>query len=190
MRLLSSPLLIAVCAVSFSHLGLAQTSDSVYTLTGQSYAFAVTVPVGWKLEPGHGTWSGTRAIVFPAAAPKSSTMWGNPDAWITVGISSKQSEGTSTLRNLLAFYAKVDSQQAKSASDLPGLVTQDGKTAILQRKVGHGSFGAIAFVEDQTTIAVFELNRFDNQQFEGAYPKFEQLIRSYRTIPSTNESAK
>jgi len=190
MRSSSISFLLAACAVLFSHSGQAQMTDSAVTLSGDSYAFAITVPTGWVLESGHGTWVGTRAILFPQATSKSPTMWGKPDAWITIGIASKQSEGNLTLKNLMTFYAKVDSQEARGVSDLPNLVTKDGKKALLKHKAGSHSFGAIALIEDQSIVTVFELRRFDEQHFNEAFPKFKQVVESYSSVLVTNKSGK
>jgi len=188
MRISSIALFIFALLLTYS--GRAQTTDSTVTLSGDTYAFALNVQAGWALESGHGTWSGIRAIMFPRAVSKSPTMWGNPDAWITIGIASKQSEGNLTLKNLVTFYARVDSQESKAVSDLQNLVTKDGKKAILKQRTGSDSFGALAFIEDQSIVAVFELRRFDQQQFKDAFPTFRQLVQSYRSLPVANMPAK
>jgi hypothetical protein len=117
-------------------------------------------------------------------------QWGSPDAWITIGISSKRAEGNQTLKNLVAFFAKVDSNEALTASDQPNLFTKDKKSVITKRKVGTRHYGARAYVDDQTIVAAFELRRFDEQAFNQAFPTFKQIIKSYRSVAVDKKAAK
>jgi hypothetical protein len=65
----------------FSSLLCAQSkesniSDSTVVLSAEDYAFAITVPGGWTLELGHGTWSGTKAILYPRGVSKPPNAMG------------------------------------------------------------------------------------------------------------------
>ena len=183
-------LFVLLSSVVYPQSKQSHTPDSSVVLNGEDYAFAITVPGGWMLEPGQGTWSGTKAILHPQGVPRARIMWGSPDAWITVGIASKRAAANQTLKNLLAHYARVDSQEARSVSDLPNLVTKDKKTALLEKKVDSQSYWAIAFIEDETIFAVFELRRFDERQFNEALPKFYQIVQSYQSVPVDKKPAK
>jgi tRNA/tmRNA/rRNA uracil-C5-methylase (TrmA/RlmC/RlmD family) len=113
-----------------------------------------------------------------------------PDAWITVGISSKRSKGNQTLKNLLTFFAKVDSEEATTVSDQPSLATKEKKTVLLKHKARTTSHGEMALIDDERFVAVFELRRFDEQQFNEALPKFKQIVESYRSVAANKKPAK
>lgn len=180
---------VLLSSVASSRSKQPNTSDSSVVLSGEDYAFAISVPRGWVCETGQGTWFGTEAILYPQGVPKS-PMWGNPDAWITVQIASKRAEGNQTLKNLIAFFAKADSQEAATVSDHSNLLTKDKKTAVIKRKVSSQAYSARALVDDQTIIAVFYLRRFDEQAFNEAFPKFKQIVQSYQSVAVDKKPAK
>ena len=181
---------IILFVLVFSNYASAQAGDSTVVVSGKQYSFSIHIPGGWKCESGSESWTGADAILFPRSAHKGNIMWGNPDAWITIGIAGKQSVGDSTLTALRKFYESIDAQEGNQITPLNTLSTKDGKTVLMNNKRGKNSFGAMAFIEDSSSVVVFELRRFDEPNFNDAFPKFKQMIESFQALTVQPKEAK
>lgn len=71
-------LVVLLSSVVYPQGKQASTPDSSVVLSGDDYSFAITIPAGWRLESGVGTWSGNTAILYPKVSPTSRIHWGNP----------------------------------------------------------------------------------------------------------------
>jgi hypothetical protein len=158
-----------------------QSDNSAVILHGSNYVFATSIPQGWTLDSA-GAITGARDIMLYKS--KGTIKW---HAVITFAAATKAVEGKNTLKNLLGWFAKVDSASSVPITEAPSMTTKDKRTAILKQWIRQNQFlthGCVAYIDDEEFVAVISLMTENQQDFESYLLAFRQVIESYSSVAS------
>ena len=142
---------------------------------GPKHAYYIDAPPGWVIDLEHG-----RANGIGVALRRTSESWNTAEAVMYANAWEKSSR-TPTLR------AIIEADEANARSQSPGikiarsapLRTQDRKEATTEHFVGGGSYEAVAYVEEDSVVALLVLHAHSGTSFRAALPAFARLVGSY-----------
>jgi hypothetical protein len=159
-----------------------QTREGAGILVGSDYAFSIIAPPGWVLDGAAGKKQGLCAVVY-----EDGRSWKDASIVMYANTASKKVEGQETLQELMAFDVADFKKHSSRLSVMP---VDDIKTgtgvAVVRLFEGDqfGNFEAIAYIDEKFTIVMLVLSARSKEEFESAYPAFQQLVRSYHFLTS------
>jgi hypothetical protein len=145
---------------------------------GSDHAFIISAPKGWVLDNSSGVSQGLYAVFYPKGG-----SWEQSPAVMYANTASRKSKDNETVVKLIEY----DSNQFKSnhpevkIGDLPSLRTKNEKSAIV-KTFAYTQYEAVAYIEEETIIAMIVLTTRTEEQFNNALPAFRELVSSYLFI--------
>jgi hypothetical protein len=172
-------MLLCIYSMSIAQIKTPQKSENSVILRGTDYAFSISIPQGWILD----------TLERPVALACKAVLYTNDSTYALDGINivtaTKKIEGKETLKNLLSYFAKQDSEFTPPVKrvDAPHIVTRDKKTAIIKRRGGgNGYLSATAYIDDRNVVTVITLWRNTEVEFNKSIPAFNEVVESYSSI--------
>ena len=172
-------MLLCICSMNIAQIKTPQKSDNSVILRGTDYAFSIFIPQGWILD----TLERSMALASKAVLYTNDTTY-TLDG-IIIATATKKIEGKETLKNLLTYFAKQDSEYTPPVKrvDAPSIVTRDKKTTIIKRRFGgNGYLSTTAYIDDRNVVTVITLWRNTEDEFNKSIPAFNQVVGSYSSI--------
>jgi len=145
---------------------------------GSNHAFIISAPKGWVLDNSSGVSQGLYAVFYPKGG-----SWEQSPAVMFANTASRKSKDNETVTKLIEY----DSNQFKSnhpevkIGDLLSLRTKKEKSAIV-KTFAYTQYEAVAYIEEETIIAMIVLTTRTEEQFNNALPAFRELVSSYLFI--------
>ena len=142
---------------------------------GKDHAFGISAPKGWILDNSSGVSQGLHAVFYPKGG-----SWQESPAVMYANTASRKSEGNETIEKLIAFdigQFKSNNPDVKIA-DLGSFLTKDKKKAIV-KTFAYTQYEAVAYIEEETIIAMLVLTTRTEEQFKNSIPAFRELVSSY-----------
>ena len=176
---------LLLCSLAFAQ-DKAQLDNAAVVLHGSNYACAISVPKGWIFDSA-GAIADAREIRL--SLTKGTDKW---HSIITFAAATKSVEGKNALKNLLAWFAKVDSLASVPVTDMPSLTTKDKRRAILKRWVRSNqgkTHGCVGYVDDEQFVAVITLWTNSQEDFDNYLPAFNQVIESYSSVTAAGNKS-
>jgi len=163
-----------VCT-SFAQTANDSTDGGAGIVYGKDHAFSISTPKGWVLDNSSGVSQGLHAVFYPKGG-----SWQKSPAVMYANTASRKSEDNETVEKLITY----DIGQFKSnhpnvkINDLDSLLTKDKKKVIV-KTFAYSQYEAVAYIEEETIIAMLVLTTRTEEQFKNAIPAFKELVSSY-----------
>lgn len=166
---------VLICWAGCSQSKQPNTSDSSVVLSGEDYAFSISLPPKWALD------TTDRALQAAAKAVLYSTEEGKENWGIVILIATKRSEGKNTLANLI-LYSDSTLYVGTVRTDGPTLFTRDKKKAIVKSSKHGSGQSAAAYIDDLNVVVVMDQWPIDEGLYQTAFNIFKQVVESYSSV--------
>jgi hypothetical protein len=144
---------------------------------GERHAFLLAPPAGWVLDTEMDKNGHAHTVLY-----REGSSWAGGASVMYADTCLKTSDECRTLEAFLTFDSARFREHASGGrvTVAPSLPTGDaGKTAVVRRFTGGGSFEGIAYVDEPTVVVRLVSSARSTTAFEASYGAFERLVGSY-----------
>jgi len=166
-------------AFLIASVAAAQTGGGAGIVYGADHAFAIRAPNGWVLDNTSGKNHGLCVVFY-----EEGKSWQGADVVLYANTASKRVEGQSTLEQLIEFdvaqfKSRAPHMRVTSAPNIRG--------AEVRHFIGdeYGNHEAVAYIDEELIVVMLVLSARTKEDFERAYPAFQELVESYQFLTSS-----